>query len=295
MARRASETSGGRRRVIAVSRFSNAAEAAGLESDGVEVRRGDLLDASFVRSLPNVANVLHLVGMKFGGPGGLPETWTSNAYLAGVVADHFRTSRIVAMSTGNVYGMVAVDPGTGSTESDAPNSQGEYAMSALGRERVFQHFSAKHGIPTAIIRLNYATEFRYGVLVDLAKQVFAGETVSLETGYFNAIWQRDACDFILRSLTLAAVPPRIVNVTGAERVSSRQVCERFGELFGREVRFAGAESATALLSDARQMVQLFGQPATTLDDMLSMTADWIRRGGKTWNKPTHFQVRDGKF
>jgi nucleoside-diphosphate-sugar epimerase len=199
------------------------------------------------------------------------------------------------MSTGNVYGMAAVDPGTGAAESEQPNPQGEYAMSALGRERVFQHFSRKRGIPMIILRLNYATEIRYGVLVDLAKQVYRGETISLDMGYFNVIWQRDACDIILRSLAFAAVPPRIINVTGAERISCRWVCERFGALLGRKVRFDGKESSTALLSDARQAIQLFGQPSMTLDAMLSKTADWIQRGGETWNKPTHFQVRDGKF
>ena len=284
-----------KRRVIGVSRFSNEGEAARLQSDGVEVLRGDLLDGDFVRSLPEAANVFYLVGMKFGGPDSLAEIWTSNTYVAGVIADRFRASRIVAMSTGNVYGMAAIDPGTGAAESESPNPQGEYAMSALGRERVFQHFSRKHGIPMTILRLNYATEFRYGVLVDLAKQVYRGETISLDMGYFNVIWQRDACDIILRSLAFASVPPRIINVTGAERISCRRVCERFGELLGRKVRFDGMESPTALLSDARQAIQLFGQPSMTLDAMLSVTADWIQRGGETWNKPTHFQVRDGKF
>ncbi|MCI0331867.1 MAG: NAD-dependent epimerase/dehydratase family protein [Planctomycetes bacterium] len=295
MARRAIDVSGVKRRVIAVSRFSNDSEVASLQSDGIEVLRGDLLDNDFVRSLPRVASVLYLVGMKFGGPAALAETWTSNVYVAGDVADHFRDSRIAAMSTGNVYGMVAVDPGTGAAESDAPDPRGEYAMSALGRERVFQYFSQRYNTPLSIIRLNYATEFRYGILVDLAKQVYRGETVSLDMGYFNVIWQRDACDIILRSLAFTAVPPRIINVTGAERVSCRQVCEQFGELFGRKVHFDGMESPTALLSDARQAIQLFGRPTVTLDAMLTMTADWFNRGGETWNKPTHFQVRDGKF
>ena len=147
----------------------------------------------------------------------------------------------------------------------------------------------------AIIRLNYATELRYGVLVDLATQVYCGEAISLEMGYFNVIWQRDACDFILRSFGRVVTPPGILNVTGAETLSCRRVCERFGELFGRVVRFTGEESPTALLSDASQAIQWFGPPKATLDEMMQATADWIERGGQTWNKPTRFQVRDGKF
>jgi nucleoside-diphosphate-sugar epimerase len=295
MARRATDAAGVKRRVIGVSRFSQTSALAKLQSNDVEVLPGDLLDAEFVRSLPDVTNVLYLVGMKFGGSAAIAQTWASNAYLAGVIANRFARSRIVALSTGNVYGVSCVDPGTGAVESEPPNPTGEYAMSALGRERVFQYFSQALCIPMTIIRLNYATELRYGVLVDLAKQVVRGEPISLDMGYFNVIWQRDACDIILRSLTIASVPPRILNVTGADRISCRWVCEQFGELLGRQVRFVGMESPTALLSDGSQSTELFGRPAMELDAMLSLTADWINRNGETWNKPTHFQVRDGKF
>jgi nucleoside-diphosphate-sugar epimerase len=278
-----------------VSRFRNEAEAVGLQAAGVEVVRGDLFDIDFVRSLPETANVISLIGMKFGGVDSLPEIWATNTFVVSAVADRFRGSRIVALSTGNVYPFVDVEPGTGAKETDAPAPVGEYGMSALGRERVLQHFSKKHGTAMAIVRLNYATEFRYGVLVDIAKQVYRGEAVSLATGYFNVIWQRDACDVILRCLEVGASPARILNLTGTERLACRDVCERLGRRFGVAVRFEGEESRTALLSDARQAAQLFGRPATSLDRMIALTADWIERGGETWNKPTHFQVRDGKF
>lgn len=295
MARRAFDAANVPRHVIAVSRFSNEQEAAQLQAEGIEVLRGDLSDQAFVRSLPRVANVLYLVGMKFGGASALADTWMANTYVAGVVADHFRDSRIVALSTGNVYAMVPAEPGSGAVETDEPCPQGEYAMSALGRERVFQAFSQRYNTRLAIIRLNYATEFRYGVLVDLARQVYAGLPITLDMGYFNVIWQRDACDMILRSFSVTAAPPRVINVTGAERLVTRDVCTRLGSLLEREVSFVGKESSTALLSNATQAVELFGRPATSIDEMLAMTAEWIRRGGETWNKPTKFQVRDGKF
>jgi nucleoside-diphosphate-sugar epimerase len=295
MARRAMDAAGVTRRVLAASRFSNEREAAELQNNGVEVLRGDLLDYEFVQSLPEAANVVSLIGMKFGGTDSLPEIWTTNTCVPGLVADRFRNSRMVALSTGNVYPLAPVDPGTGANEADRPDPVGEYGMSAVGRERVYQHFSNKHGMPLAILRLNYATEFRYGVLVDLAQQVYRGETVPLAMGYFNVIWQRDACEVILRSLEVASVPARIINVTGPQRISCRDVCERFGRIFGKPVRFDGEEASTALLSDARQAVGLFGPPSVSLDEMIARTADWIQRGGETWNKPTHFQVRDGKF
>ena len=78
-------------------------------------------------------------------------------------------SRIVAFSTGNVYPFTRPETG-GPTEADAPDPVGEYGMSALGRERMFGYFSRTLGVPVAIIRLNYAVDLRYGVLVDLARQ-----------------------------------------------------------------------------------------------------------------------------
>jgi nucleoside-diphosphate-sugar epimerase len=295
MARRALNAAGSRSRVITVSRFTTAGLAGDLANHGIETIAGDLFDATFVRNLPSVENVLYLVGMKFGTAADAARTWASNTFIAGLVAERFSTSRIVALSTGNVYGMISIDNGRGSVENDIPRPDGEYAMTALGRERIFEHFSRQHNTPTALIRLNYATELRYGVLVDLAQKVHRGQPISLAMGYFNTIWQRDACDMILRSFNHTASPPLVLNVTGSERLSVRTVCEDFGQLLNRAPTFTDVESETALLSDNRLASKLLGPPPTSLDEMLRQIADWVRRGGETWNKPTHFQVRDGKF
>jgi len=295
MARRAFDAAGNSKRVIAVSRFTNLALVRDLASHGVEVLTGDLLDGGFVRRLPDAANILFLVGMKFGTADDAARTWAANTYLAGLVAGRFSNSRIVALSTGNVYGFVPVDRGNGSRESDVPQPDGEYAMSALGRERVFEFVSREHGTRLVLVRLNYATELRYGVLVDLAQKVYRGEPISLAMGYFNTIWQRDACDMILRTFEHAKSPPFVLNVTGEDRLSVRAVCERFGQLFGRAPEFVDSQSSTALLSDAGLACKLLGKPPTSIDQMTEWTADWIRRGGETWNKPTHFEVRDGRF
>ncbi len=295
MARRAFDAADKRSRVIAVSRFTNAQVSSDLASHGIEVLPGDLFDANFVRALPNVENILYLVGMKFGTAADAARTWASNTYVAGLVADRFRKSRLVALSTGNVYGLIPIDHNVGSAETDTPRPDGEYAMSGLARERVFEYFSREHGTPTVLVRLNYATEPRYGVLVDLAQKVYRGESISLAMGYFSAIWQRDACDMILRTFEHATSPPFVLNVTGNERLSVRAVCERFGKLLGRPPKFIDSESNTALFSDTRLACKLLGPPLTSLDQMMQWTANWILRGGETWNKPTHFEVRDGKF
>jgi nucleoside-diphosphate-sugar epimerase len=295
MARRAFDAVGKRSRVFAVSRFTNNGVARDLNDYGVETLSGDLFDSNFVRNLPDIENILYLVGMKFGTAADAARTWAANTYIAGLAADRFRANRIVALSTGNVYGLVPVACGRGSVENDSPQPDGEYAMSAVGRERVFEHFSRERGTPTVIVRLNYATEFRYGVLVDLAQKVHGNEPISLAMGYFNTIWQRDACDMILRTFDHAASPPLVLNVTGTERVSVRGVCRRFGELLHRAPTFSDIESDTALLSDASLASKLLGPPRTSVGEMTRWIADWIQRGGETWNKPTHFEVRDGKF
>jgi len=215
--------------------------------------------------------------------------------LPGIVCRQFAESRIVCFSTGNVYGLVPIDQGHGSVETDALCPTGEYAMSCLGRERIFEYFSRESQTPVAIFRLNYATELRYGLLVDLAQQVFSEQPISLATGYFNVIWQAEASGMALGSLEHASSPPFYVNSTGGERVSCREVCLRLGELLKKRVRFSSEETDTALLSDARRAFDMFGPTEVTLDEMLVWTADWISSGGETWGKPTHFEVRDGKF
>jgi len=295
MARRASDQAKVSRRIIAVSRFSDPKTKTSLEAAGVETLAGDLMDEAFVASLPQCENVIFMVGQKFGTEGGEARTWATNAYLPGVVCRQFVNSRIVCFSTGNVYGLIPIDQGHGSVETDTLNPMGEYAMSCLGRERVCEYFSRQSQTPVTIFRLNYATELRYGLLVDLAQQILSEQPISLATGYFNVIWQAEASAMALCSLEQASSPPFYINATGAQRISCREVCQQLGKLLDKDVTFSGKETATALLSDARRAFELFGPNQVTLDQMLSWTADWILAGNETWNKPTHFEVRDGKF
>jgi len=294
MAKRASDAAKVSRRVIGVDVFPDDALQAKLRDVGVEVIRCDLLDRKELLELPDASNVVFMVGMKFGASGQEALTWAINAYLPGIVCEKYRSSRIVAFSTGNIYGLTPVERG-GSIETDAPNPVGEYAMSALARERVFEHFSRTYGIPTAIIRLNYAVEMRYGVLVDLARQVLTGEPVDIGMGYANVIWQGDAIAMILRSFEHVSSPPFVVNVAGPELLSIRRVAEDFGRLMGKAVSLTGEEQSDALLGDGRLGYRLFGHPRVSVEQMVRWIADWVMSGGESLGKPTHFEVRDGKF
>lgn len=294
--RGADEADGSRagRRVLAVSRFSNDTLPNQLASQGIVPMRCDLLDADAVRELPLAPLVIYMTGMKFGSTGQEALTWAMNVAVPGNVATHYRNSRIVAFSTGNVYGTSPVVRG-GAREHDALAPIGDYAQSCLGRERMLEHVALKHGTPTAIIRLNYACETRYGVLVDIAQQVRAGQPVSLAMGAFNVIWQADANAHTIQAFDLAASPAVPLNVTGPETMSIRRVAEVYGELFGCPVRFEGEESPDALISNAQRAISHFGYPRVSPQQMQRWIADWLTRQQPTLNKPTHFEVRDGKF
>lgn len=295
MAQRSIDQLGAKQQVIAASRFSNPQARAALEQWGVQTIAGDLFDRSFLSSLPDCRNVLFLAGMKFGTSGNAAATWAANVFLPGLVSERFRDSRQLCFSTGNIYGLVDHQTGRGSTETSPLDPVGEYANSCVGRERMFEYFSQQNDTPCVIIRLNYATEFRYGVLVDIATKVMQNEPVDLAMGYFNVIWQPDACAMTLASLVHASCPPCILNMTGTEILSVREVATRFGELLDRPVSFTGEEAPSALLNDSRKSHELLGTPPTTVDEMLAASAQWVSRGMPTWGKPTHFQVRDGKF
>jgi len=177
MAKRASEIAGIKRRVIGVSRFSSPSLENQLQSWGVETVHCDLLAPASLAKLPDVANVVFMAGMKFGSTGQEWLTWAVNSFLPGLVADRYRDSRIAVFSTGNVYGLSPVSRG-GSREQDVLNPSGDYAMSCVGRERIFEHFSRANNTKMTILRLNYASELRYGVLLDIARSRNSGEESS---------------------------------------------------------------------------------------------------------------------
>lgn len=282
------------KRVIGVSRFSNAEARRELEEAGVETISCELLDDEALRALPNVENVIFMAGNKFGTKGREHFTWAMNAYLPGRVAEKYKDSRIVAFSSGNIYPLLPVSGG-GATEDTAPEPVGEYAQSTLGRERIFEYHSHKNGTPMTMFRLNYAIDMRYGVLLELARAVNEGREIDVTMGFANVIWQGDANAMALRCLTQCSSPPSVVNITGPETMSIRWAAGEFAKRLGKEARFVGAEAETALLNNASKSHQLFGYPRVSLLQMIDWTAEWVRQGGTVWNKPTHFQERKGNF
>ena len=282
------------RPIWGVSRFSDPDLAADLRNAGLETISCDLLDRDAVAALPEAANVIFMAGRKFGSTGQEWLTWAMNVYVPALVAERFRKSRIVAFSTGNIYPLTPV-AGCGPSETHPPEPLGEYAQSCLGRERMFEYFSEKHGTRAALLRLNYANDLRYGVLRDVAEKVYRRQPIDLAMGAVNVIWQRDANSVALRALAHCQSPPLVLNVAGPELVKIRDLARGFSRIFGIEPVLEGAEAATALLSNAARRQEIFGPPSVSLEQMMEWTAHWVRIGGRSLGKPTHYEQRDGRF
>ena len=294
LARRAAELADYPLEVIGVSRFTNASSKQWLEARGVKTWPADLLNRDEVLALPDSANVIHLVGLKFGTSENPSLTWAVNTLTPSFVAERYAKARLVALSTGNVYPRSPVTLG-GVREESPLTPAGEYANAAVVRERLFEYFSRKLGTRIALLRLNYAVELRYGVLADIACKVQGGAPIDLTAGHFNCIWQGDANEFILRSLALAASPPTAFNLCSPAIFSVREVASRFGALLGRPVNFTGEESDRALISNPARITDELGAQPTGIADVIQWIAHWVKSGGRSLNKPTHFEVPDGVY
>ena len=295
MVRRALDAAGRRDPVIAVSRFSTLRDREDFEARGISTVACDLSDASALASLPDAPTVFFLAGVKFGTSAASDLLKKMNVDMPRLVAARYRAAKIVAFSTGCVYPFVR--PETGGADEGMPvdTAPAAYADSCIERERAFADVAAAHGTRVALIRLNYAVEFRYGLLLDIAQKVLDGKPVDVAMGYVNVIWQTDAVEHSIRALDIAGSPAVPINVTGAAILSVRELAHRFGDLLGKKAIVVGREAETAWLNDARWSHRQFGPPRTSLDEMMRWTAAWLRGPGQTWGKPTGFERRDGRF
>ncbi len=295
MLRRAFDSIGDKsRRVIAVSRFSSAAAAQSLRQAGVDTIACDLTSQQQIRDLPDAPNLMYLVGQKFGTLESPELTWITNTVVPALVAERFARSNIVALSTGCVYPFVA-SSGPGAAEDDPLGPPGEYANSCVGRERVFEYYSKRDQTPMVFVRLCYAIDLRYGVLLDLAQRVARSQPIDLSMAATHVIWQGDANARIIQCLEHTQVPPVAVNITGRDRLQIKDLAVRLGELLDRKIQFTGEPGPTAWLWDAQRSYDWFGPPTITIEEMLQATAHWVKQSGPTLNRPTHFEVRDGNF
>jgi nucleoside-diphosphate-sugar epimerase len=283
------------RRVVGVARFSEKGVREALTKSGVETIAADLLDRAALERLPKLPNVVFMAGRKFGATGDVPLTWAMNVQVPAMVAEVFKSSRITVFSTGCVYPFVPVEGGGATEDMPAVPPPGDYANSCAGREHMFSYFSARHGTPGRLFRLNYAIDMRYGVLHDIGRKVRDGETIDLSMGHANVIWQGDANEVALRCLAHATTPTSPINVTGPETFEVAAVASEFGKLLGKTPNFTGKPAPTGWINNAARMVKEFGRPSVPLETMIEWNADWLSRDMVTHNKPTHYEVRDGRY
>ena len=295
LAQNAIKQAGIDKKVIAVSRFNDQTALDLLHKYEVETISADLLNQDSLNALPEVENVIFMAGRKFGTDGGSEYlTWAMNSTLPAFVAYKFRKSNIVVFSSGNIYPLSPLASG-GCKEDDKVAPNGEYPMSVLARERAFEYASKQYGTNVFIYRLNFAVDLRYGVLFDCAKKILDGTPISLSTPVFNFIWQGTANEIAIRGLLHATSPMCIMNVTGPETVSIKKVSEKLGTYLGKKPVFEGEEGNTAYLNDSSRAMEVFGYPDVCAETLIRWQAEYILDGGRTLNKPTHFEERKGNY
>ena len=293
LAARAVAASGSKLKIIAVSRFSDPAQKEWLQARNISTISADLLDDGDVKELPDADFVVSLAGKKFGTSVDPSETWAVNCLASASVCKRFRESSIVALSTGNVYPVAPLNSG-GSNEDDALIATGEYSAAAIGRERVLQYFATHQGVKIAIVRLNYAVDMVYGVLMDIGRKVMEGEPIDLQMGYLNCIWQGDANEAVLRLLPYVQSPANVYNLSGP-LLSVKKIALEFGDHLKIAPQFSGVEKNGALLTNSSKLNRLLGEPATPISTVIRWTAQWLKNNGRSLGKPTKFEVSDGKY
>lgn len=294
LAVRAIKAAGVSKTVYGVSRFSDEAGRKLLETFGVKTISCDLLDLESVKKLPLIKNVVFMAGRKFGTQGEEDITWAMNTVVPNNVSAHFKASRVVAFSTGCVYPLMTPESG-GATEEVVVAPIGDYSQSALGRERVFEYFSKVNKMPVCLYRLNYAIDLRYGVLRDIGDKVLHGQPVDISSSHVNVIWQGDANTQALLCLEHCTVPANKINVTGPETLPVKWVAEEFGRNFGVKPTFTGIPSPVMYLNNSAKASEIFGYPTVAPKTMVRWLAGWLKSGGRSLNKPTHFEVTSGRY
>ena len=294
MAKTAAVKAGTEKKIYAVSRFSDTDGKEKLESWGIETIVCDLFDNEQVKKLPVTENVIFMAGRKFGTIGSEPLTWAMNALVPANCATHYKDSRVVVFSTGCVYPLTTFASG-GSVETDLPEPIGEYSQSCLCRERIFEHYSIINKTPILLYRLNYATDMRYGVLCDIGIKIWNNEPITTGIDYFNIIWQGDANNVALLSLLHTSSPSNILNVTGEDILSVKDVAKEMGEIMQKPVEIISSGNNISYLNNASKSFSYFGKPSVSSKELIRMQAEWIMNGGRGLNKPTHFEVDNGKF
>ena len=86
-----------------------------------------------------------------------------------------------------------------------------------------------------------------------------------------------------------------MNVTGPEIVSIKHAANKIAGYLGKEATFIGEEQPNAYIANAGRSVELFGYPEVSPETLFKWQAEYILDGGRTLDKPTHFEERKGSY
>ena len=277
--------------VHAIARFTVPERCEALEAVGVRCFATDVTAPDGLRGIPNDYEVVfHEAALKFGSEDDYEATCEINVRAVGRAMEHFAgTKALLFASSGNVY----ADSADGADEATTPLPPSLYAMTRLGGEWMVDYFSRRNATPAVIHRIFYGYHEEFGVPTDIARQLRDGEAIDLTTAYVNVIWLDDLMDKMIASWRLAAVPPKVLNLTGTKKVSVRALAQRLGELMGIEPRFTGEPGPEAALGKADEMAHLLGPPKTPLDEGLQRVARSVLAREFPLDHPTQWERRDG--
>ena len=277
--------------VHTIARFGRPGQRERLEALGVRCFTTDVTCPAAFHGIPNDYDVVfHEAALKFGSEESAEATVEINVRAVGRAMEHFAaTMALLFASSGNVY----ADSVEGADESTPPHPPSLYATTRLGGEWMVDYFSRRNSTPAVIQRICYGYHEEFGVPTDIARQVRDGEPVDLTTEFVNVIWLDDLMDKMIDSWRVAAVPPKILNLTGLEKVSVRAMAERLGELMGVQPKFKGTPKGTSLLADASEMARLLGPPKTSLDEGLRRVARSVMAREHPLDHPTMWEKREG--
>ena len=241
--------------------------------DGFETVVVDLRDPQ--ASLPDVDAVVHLAQANVPFPDGARDLFAVNTAATVALLDHARragATHFVFASSASVYGF-GDRPWT---EDDVPAATDFYSATKLAAEgfvRAHEQFFS-----TLVMRLvaPYGPGQRNRMIPRLIDSVREGRPITLNEGgrpRMNPVFVDDVVGLVRAAL--ATDGNRLVNVSGPDAASIRELGEAIGDVVGEEAQFetgTGVAPGDIVCANDRMLAEFDLEPLTSLRDGLARTA-----------------------
>lgn len=261
--------------------------------DRLEIFQGDIRDARAVRlAAQGCRRIYHLAALI-----GIPYSYVAPDSYVGVniqgtlhvleAARELGTERVVVTSTSEVYGTARYTP---IDEEHPLQAQSPYAATKVGADQLALSYHRAYGLPIAIARPfnTYGPrQSARAVLPTIVTQALAADTIRLGSldPVRDLVFVRDtAAGFIAIGDTPACVG-EVTNLATGVAVTVGELVDRVLKIVGRQVPVVQTaerqrpekSEVFRLLGSAERARTLTGwTAATTLDQGLQQTIDWLR-------------------